>query len=460
MQIEELEKQQSAEIITDNRFQGWQSRLDKNDKGQVKYNFPNLNLIFENDENLKGIFSFDSFKNVEVLMHKPVWKRTNNDDLMFTDDDEVQIRNYIRYHYNITGDNTKLYADIIKGKCINNAFNPIKDYLEGCLSQWDGKQRISGLLQKYLGVEDTELMRTAFTTMLVGTVARVYVPGVKFDYMAILAGDQGLGKSSLLAKLGGEWYSDDLQGYSSKDDVQITLGKLIIEDGELSAMKNSRIDQVKRYITKQLDSLRLPYGKRVVTYKRHFTLWGTSNQSTFLYDKTGSRRFLVFKCSKDKRTANVMKDLTAEEVAQVWGEAVHIYRQGYKLFLPDELEEEMVTIRDEYQSTDETTDLIIEYLAILLPKQWYDLPNYKKRSYIRDVLDGLKAEYHGDFERDKVTIREIMSEVFKQDFDNAGNRDYHKQANNVRDIMKSLEDWEYRNVRYGDKVVKGFKREK
>jgi predicted P-loop ATPase len=38
----------------------------------------------------------------------------------------------------------------------------------------------------------------------------VHNPGIKFDTMIVLNGDQGIGKSTLIAKLGGEWYSDSL----------------------------------------------------------------------------------------------------------------------------------------------------------------------------------------------------------------------------------------------------------
>lgn len=41
-------------------------------------------------------------------------------------------------------------------------------------------------------------------------VARVLNPGIKFDNILVLNGPQGAGKSTLIAKLGGDWYSDSL----------------------------------------------------------------------------------------------------------------------------------------------------------------------------------------------------------------------------------------------------------
>lgn len=457
-------QKEQTKIISPSEFNGWQGRLVRNQKTQqVQYTYQNVKLIFDNDENLNDIFAFDLFKNIEVLNRKPVWNRPtfqgSEKAIPFTDDDETQVRNYIRAKYNMQGDKTKLFADVIKEKCLERAYNPVTDYLNACKADWDKKPRIDTVLTEYLGVDNTELMRESFKTMLVGSVARAFKPACKFDYMAILTGSQGIGKSTLLARLGGDWYTDSLQGYNSKDDVQLTLGFWLIEDAELSAMKSSRIDTVKKFITKVIDSIRLPYGHRVTDYARRFTLWGTTNQSTFLYDKTGSRRFLVFKCNRTKRTKNVIDDLTPDEVAQIWGEAVSLYDNGFPLRLTDDQEQGMEQIRTEYQSVDEVAELVMEYLEILLPVEWYTLPNYEKRTYILNALENEPTQYVGVNKRLKVTVKEIMVELFKRDFKDSQDNNYKRQSNEVRDVMKSHDDWEYsRAIKINNRTTTGFKR--
>jgi len=295
---------------------------------------------------------------------------------------------------------------------------------------------------------------------MVGAVARAYEPSCKFDYMGVIVGNQGVGKSTFLSRLGGEWFTDSLNGMNSKDDMQITLGAWIVEDSELSALKNSRIDQVKRFITRTIDTLRLPYGKRTVSYARRFVLWGTTNQSTFLFDKTGTRRFLIFKSNKANVKRNVYEELSQELVNQIWGEVVSLYKQGFKLKLSDELEDEAQKVREEYQNVDELHELIQEYLEIPLPKEWYQLEVHDKRFYINDMLqNGFSPKYQGIDIRDRITIKEILSELLKLDYKDSGTQQYKRQSKDVRDIMKSLDEWEYKqNLKVNKQNLSGFRR--
>jgi len=448
-------------IIKDDRV-GWQSRLTRNNDDMVKYNFANLKLIFDNDKNLKTIFAFDCFRNIEILKDKPVWHRPTTSgkaqNSPFTDHDEIQVRNYIRETYNVTGDNTKLFSDMIQKKCLENSYNPVTTYLDTCYKEWDNKERLKEVGQDFLGLNDTEYNEQALKIMMVGAVARAYEPSCKFDYMGVIVGNQGVGKSTFLSRLGGEWFTDSLNGMNSKDDMQITLGAWIIEDSELSALKNSRIDQVKRFITRTIDTLRLPYGKRTVSYARRFVLWGTTNQSTFLFDKTGTRRFLIFKSNKSNVKRNVYEEFSQELVNQIWGEVVHLYKNGFKLKLSDELEEEAQRVREEYQNVDELHELIQEYLEIPLPKEWYQLEVHDKRFYINDMLqNGFSPKYQGIDIRDRITIKEILSELLKLDYKDSATPQYKRQSKDIRDTMKSFDDWELKQqVKINGRNTSGF----
>ena len=82
-----------------------------------------------------------------------------------------------------------------------NKFNPVTDYLESI--QWDGKKRIGDLLPDYLGVEKNEYSETSMRLFMLGAISRVYHPGCKFDYMPVLVGEQGVGKSTFFKVLAG-----------------------------------------------------------------------------------------------------------------------------------------------------------------------------------------------------------------------------------------------------------------
>ena len=66
----------------------------------------------------------------------------------------------------------------------------MKQYLQGL--SWDGKKRLDSLLIDYLGAEDNIYTRVVMKKALCAAVARAIIGGVKFDYMPILVGAQGI----------------------------------------------------------------------------------------------------------------------------------------------------------------------------------------------------------------------------------------------------------------------------
>ncbi|EII2705161.1 hypothetical protein KQQ84_002482, partial [Staphylococcus pseudintermedius] len=98
---------------------------------------------------------------------------------------------------------------------LQNAYHPVRDYLNNL--EWDKKPRLEKLFIKYLGVKDTKVNRTITRKALTAGVARVMEPGCKFDYMLTLYGPQGVGKSAILKKLGGGWFSDSLVSVTGKE---------------------------------------------------------------------------------------------------------------------------------------------------------------------------------------------------------------------------------------------------
>ena len=73
-------------------------------------------------------------------------------------------------------------------------FHPVRDYLNG-LPKWDGVKRVEELFIKYLQADDTEYVRTVTRKTFAAAVARVMCPGIKFDCVPVLDGEQGIGKA-------------------------------------------------------------------------------------------------------------------------------------------------------------------------------------------------------------------------------------------------------------------------
>ena len=208
-------------------------------------------------------------------------------------------------------------------------FHPIRDYLNSL--KWDGVRRIDTWLTVYLGVAPSEYAWAVGAKFLIGAVARIFQPGCKVDTCLILEGPQGAQKSTALRTLAGaDLFTDDISELGSKDSVMQTRGVWIIELSELDALKGAELSRVKAFMSRQVDRIRPPYGKRVVDLPRECVFAGTVNKDTYLTDETGGRRFWPVRCG----TISIA-DLESDR-GQLWTEAVERFRAGEAWWLDNQ----------------------------------------------------------------------------------------------------------------------------
>lgn len=172
--------------------------------------------------------------------------------------------------------------------------HPVCGYLDGLT--WDGQRRIDTWLSTYGDAEPSAYVSAVGALTLIAAVRRVRVPGAKFDEMPILEGSQGTGKSTALRVLcpNDDWFSDDLPlGVDSKQVIERTTGRWIIEAAELHGNRGREAEQLKAFLSRQVDGpVRLAYGRMPTTVSRQFVIIGTTNSRlAYLKDSTGARRF-------------------------------------------------------------------------------------------------------------------------------------------------------------------------
>jgi predicted P-loop ATPase len=175
-------------------------------------------------------------------------------------------------------------------------------------------------LTTYAGAPENAYTRAAGRLLLLGAVARADHPGIKFDTTIIFEGRQGVGKSRLLRILGGPWTLEGLSARLDKDDVLRMQGHLIVELGEITALRNSELNDLKHFLSTEEDCVRPPYGTEPKVYKRRAIFVGTTNDGTYLKDMTGNRRFLPVRVTRvDHHALEADRD-------QLWAEAIHEWR--------------------------------------------------------------------------------------------------------------------------------------
>ncbi|ELK38880.1 phage-like protein, partial [Brevibacillus agri BAB-2500] len=202
-------------------------------------------IILEHDPMLKGKLAFDEFANRGLVLGPLPWDG-RSERRQWTDVDDAGLRHYLERTYGITG--KERIFDAVALCAHKHTINDVRDWLTSL--QWDGVKRLDTLLIDYLGAKDSAYTRAVSRKSLVAAVARAMTPGCKYDYMPILAGPQGLGKSTFLRLLGRRWYSDSLQTFEGKEASEMIQGVWINEIGELTGMSKSEANAVKQFLSR------------------------------------------------------------------------------------------------------------------------------------------------------------------------------------------------------------------
>lgn len=360
---------------------GASAQLEMGEKGPLNSS-ENFCRILEQDARITGAICYNELAYRRWVRGQLPWE-PEPVDRPWTDADEAWLRRWIWRNYRIKG--KEELGDAVTIAESLKRINPIREFLDDLV--WDGKSRIDTILPDYVGAEMSEYTSAVMRVFLFGAVARVYRPGIKFDYCMILAGPQGVGKSTFLSRLAIEpsWYNDGLKTLDADGDkiARQLSGRWIIELGELAAMKRTaEIESVKQFITAQFDVYKIPYAKYEEQRPRVCVFAGTTNSASFLVDKTGGRRFLPIEVSVRQPTKSLFAEDWRYEFEQLWAEAVHYFKKGeYSLTLSKEMEAEAEEHRGAYEEEDLRVGMLQEYLdntdktLVCVPQLYQDALN-------------------------------------------------------------------------------------
>ena len=179
---------------------------------------------------------------------------------------------------------------------------------------------------------------------------------------------------------------------------------------ELAATRRAEVEAIKHFLSKQEDIYRVPYGRQVSVFPRQCVFFGTTNDLTFLRDQTGNRRFWPVVVGENQPTKSLWRDLTDEELDQIWAEAVQAYKGGERLYLTPELESEARQIQEAHTQESEKAGAVREFLDMLLPADWDERDIGQRRTFIHGGDFG--KEEVGTIQRERVCVMEIWCELF------------------------------------------------
>lgn len=255
---------------------------------------------------------------------RPAWnlfaRRLTDRDNQWTDERTTECRIWLHQAHGVRIGAADLDA-VISLVAQQRAYHPVKDWLTTLT--WDGTHRANTWLTDYLGCTSSPYSAAVGRKWLVSAVARIFEPGCKVDHVLLLKGAQGVGKTTALRVLAGaEWYSDSPLDIGNKDAFQSLPGLWIVELGELASVYRSQQETVKNFLTSTSDTYRPSYGRHAVTVPRGCVFAATTNDDVPLKDPTGARRFWPVTTG----VADCMGLAAAR--AQIWAEALALYRTG------------------------------------------------------------------------------------------------------------------------------------
>ena len=428
-----------------------QDKMILTDKGAIKSSSPlNVLVSFKADDQLSIYLKHNDFSQEHELLKDIKIGNTilKKGELPSNFDSVVKV-----YFESVLGVaySSQAMLDGMETFFSERSYNPVIDYMERAQEKWDGRQRLNRMLQVYLGADDIPLVSKIAQMWLVGAVAKVYNPYVKFDYVLDLVGGQGVGKTSLLQKLGGDWYTDSVTDFANKDNYDIMLKSLIVNDDEMVASNRMSFAETKAFISKTSLRYRKPYMKRTEEFAKNFILARTTNQKEYLKDKTGERRFLPVMANTSTQVKHPM-EIEPETIEQIWGEAVTIYKSGVNLMFDEETEDELNVYRERFMYRDEVELQVLEYLDMPVPENWQNWSIQQQHQYTSKYFDNSSDFEEGSKKLMKVSTREIMYNLFMRSSNDK------KLSTKINMIMDNHPDWEKGQFRIGGKNTKGFKR--
>jgi predicted P-loop ATPase len=282
---------------------------------------------------------------------------------------------------------------------------------------WDGVPRLDRWLTTYMEAEDTPLNSATGSIMLIAAVRRVREPGVKFDTIVILEGKQGTGKSTALQILAGpdNHADNEILSLSQKEQMEAMEGVWIYELSELSGLSKSEAEKTKAFASRQFDRARKSYGRFSERRGRQTIFVGTTNESKYLKDRTGNRRFLPVK------TGPIDLEALRRDRNQFWAEAALREARGESIVLPQELWVAAAVEQDERLEDD----------------PWLE------------PLAAVRGRAFGDEVR--VFTSDLLGEVLRIEVE----RQHNGHTKRLAGLMKSL-GWELGKFKVAGKTVRGF----
>ena len=251
-------------------------------------------------------------------------------------------------------------AALLMGNCVNLVLQYLKS------NKWDGVSRINKFCESVkVDAVDAEYRNDLIKMWLVQCVAAADCATLspiigclaKFESVLVFQGDQGTKKTSWLSSIVPKNYQNYILNgiildIADKDSRKHALSGWIVELGELDGtFRRSDIAKLKAFLSNEVDEIRMPYAAMSSQFRRRTSFFASVNESKFLNDDTGNRRFLPLKVLLTDPAHGV-------DLNQLWAEVWQLYLNGAEWWPSDALLAMLVVRHEEHSAINNIEDAV------------------------------------------------------------------------------------------------------
>lgn len=299
---------------------------------------------------------------------------------------------------NLNGVPSEGLGNTLTALAAGNPINPVVDVLSQL--KWDGKPRFDAMAEA-VGASNGAAARAAFRIFLIQACAAADgaergmranpAAQPKYEMILLLRGEQGAKKTSgmrmLLPRALREYFQDGITlVIGDRDSERRAVACWIGELGELEAtFRRSDVAQLKSFMSRREDALRVAYGRSDSKFQRRTTFVGSVNSERVLADLTGNRRYAALSIT------SMAIGWSDDEIEQLWAEAWHRYCQGEQWW-PTEAEAEIFKgAVEDFESESEIEE------RLLARYDWEHAMHLRvaKRLPVTDLLDAIRGSGRG-----------------------------------------------------------------
>lgn len=305
-------------------------------------------------EEWSGVFQFDEFRDEPIAINPPTKLECEKEGGV-TEADCDAIVLWLE-HQGFIAKSARAVRSAVIQAARSQSFHPVREYLDE-LPPGD-PTLLDDLAAKVFGATDP-LENEFLKKFLVSAVKRIKSPGCKVDTTLVLVCKQGEHKSSFVECLFGEFVNTQMpSSFKDRDASHALIGYWGIEFGEMQRyMILQNADDVKDFLSRGTDRYRtFNWGGRE-RRKRQCVCIGTTNDTDFLVDPTGARRFwpIEVRSKIDIEKLTAMRD-------SIWAAAVALEKSGYEHWFENENDPALLQLKAKYQQEDAWHGAVAKYL--------------------------------------------------------------------------------------------------